>query len=265
MLCLSFARATSAASVSTPAPTGIASTHIKGRTLHSWAGVGLGKGNTKTLVEKVCGNRNAVDRWRTTQVLVIDEVSMIDGKLFTALAAIGKAVRGGSAAWGGLQLVLTGDFLQLPPVSVDRGGQFAFEVAAWREARVATCVLTEVMRQQNDPRFVRLLNEVRVGTCTPATSAALGACHVSRKPRPTEPRRPLDRGRRDHAAVRQGEPQGPRVLPAPGRLRNPLPPCALRHCTNIFTLAASNSRKLRSSPPDKQEPRGAPAPAPPPS
>ena len=63
---------------------------------------------------------------------------MIDGKLFTALAAIGRAVRGGSAAWGGLQLVLTGDFLQLPPVSVDRGGQFAFEVAAWREARVAT-------------------------------------------------------------------------------------------------------------------------------
>ena len=60
--------------------------------------------------------RDAVDRWLTTQVLVIDEVSMIDGKLFTALAAIGRAVRGGSAAWGGLQLVLTGDFLQLPPV-----------------------------------------------------------------------------------------------------------------------------------------------------
>ena len=171
--------------VAVTASTGIAATHVGGRTLHSWAGIGLGRGGEAKLVDKVLNSYAAAQRWRGAKVLVVDEVSMVDGELFSALAAVGRAVRGGGP-WGGLQLVLCGDFLQLPPVSVTRGGRFAFDVPAWRDAGVRTCVLTEVMRQRGDPRFRSLLNEVRVGVCAPATAAALAACHVARKPRPTD-------------------------------------------------------------------------------
>ena len=171
--------------VAVTAPTGIAASHIGGTTIHSWAGVGLGKGDAAKLVEKVCSTGAACARWRQTTTLVIDEVSMLDGQLFGALDAVGRAVRGSSRPFGGLQLILCGDFYQLPPVSLAWAG-FAFQSSAWAAAAVATCVLTEIVRQQGDARFIALLNEVRVGVCSADTAAQLARCHVSKKARPTD-------------------------------------------------------------------------------
>ena len=98
--------------VAVTAPTGIAASHVQGVTIHSWAGIGLGKGGIAKLVEKVMANGNACARWRKARVLLIDEVSMLDSNLFDALDAIGRAVRGEPRPFGGLQLVMCGDFLR---------------------------------------------------------------------------------------------------------------------------------------------------------
>ena len=168
------------------ASTGIAASHINGRTVHSWAGIGLGKGSFESLLSRVCGNAAAVARWRAARHLVMDEVSMIDGYLFTTLDRIGREVRGnGGLPFGGLQLILCGDFYQLPPVSVEHNG-FAFTSQGWRYCDVRCAVLTEIVRQKGDDEFISLLNEVREGVCTPRTTRRLASCHVRTKPRPTD-------------------------------------------------------------------------------
>lgn len=87
------------------AATGIAATHIGGVTIHSWAGVRLGVGGARVLVPRVMQNEAACQRWRKAEVLVLDEVSMIDGMFFDALDAIGREVRGNrSKPFGGIQL-----------------------------------------------------------------------------------------------------------------------------------------------------------------
>ena len=91
------------------AATGIAATHINGMTIHSWAGVQLGVGGPSKLVPRVLNNAAACNRWRKAKVLVLDEVSMIDGIFFEALDAIGREVRNCKhRPFGGIQLVLSG-------------------------------------------------------------------------------------------------------------------------------------------------------------
>jgi ATP-dependent DNA helicase PIF1 len=168
------------------AATGIAATQINGVTIHSWAGVQLGKGGARTLVPRVMNNKAACARWRKARVLILDEVSMIDGMLFEALDAIGREVRScPSNPFGGIQLVLSGDFFQLPPVSLRQSG-FAFETPAWTNAAIQLVELRTVVRQSGDCTFIDLLNRVRVGECTKEISDILEECHVSRKDVPTD-------------------------------------------------------------------------------
>ena len=100
--------------VAVTAPTGMAASHVQGVTIHSWAGFGLGKGTISKLVDKVTSNATACQRWSRAHALLIDEVSMLDSHLFDALDAIGRAVRpdGTHLPFGGLQLILCGDFFQ---------------------------------------------------------------------------------------------------------------------------------------------------------
>ena len=168
------------------AATGIAATHINGVTIHSWAGVQLGVGGAAKLVPRVMNNHAACQRWRKARVLLLDEVSMIDGMLFDALDAIGKEVRGCfDKPFGGIQLILSGDFFQLPPVSLARSG-FAFETPAWKNASIRLVELRTVVRQSGDCKFINLLNRVRVGLCPRDISDVLDECHVSRKALPME-------------------------------------------------------------------------------
>lgn len=152
------------------ASTGLAACNIGGMTLHSFAGIGLGKEDADTLIRKVRQNPRAKNRWVTTKTLVIDEISMVDGDLFDKLSRIGRSIRRNGRPWGGIQLVLTGDFFQLPPVPdrEKRDVKFAFEASTWADSIDHTIGLTEVFRQR-DPEFAQMLNEMRLGQISERT------------------------------------------------------------------------------------------------
>jgi ATP-dependent DNA helicase PIF1 len=136
----------------------------RAKTLHSWAGIGLGKGTAEQLATEILRSPFAKKRWKRAHILVIDEISMMSPDLFEKLSQVGKRVRGGTQAWGGLQLILCGDFYQLPPVSRETQtmGKFAFDAPAWKAANLQPVVLTRIERQ-TDKTFQKLLNEARVG------------------------------------------------------------------------------------------------------
>lgn len=133
------------------ASTGLAACNIGGMTLHSFSGIGLGKDDVATLVKKIRRNPKAKNRWLRTKILVIDEISMVDGDLFDKLSQVGRTLRNNGRPWGGIQLVITGDFFQLPPVPDQnaRDTKFAFEAATWNTSIDHTIGLTEVFRQKD--------------------------------------------------------------------------------------------------------------------
>ncbi len=142
------------------------------KTIHSWAGIGLGKGTVSEIVLSIKKNRKATSNWLTTRLLIIDEISMMSAELFDKLNEVAQKVRRSSAPFGGLQLLLCGDFYQLPPVIDSVPGSavkpeiFAFEAASWSSVVNEKVVLTLVHRQK-DSVFRELLERVRCGTITP--------------------------------------------------------------------------------------------------
>lgn len=107
--------------VAVTASTGLAACNIRGQTLHSFAGIGVGEGDRETLLERAIGNQWASARWKRIGVLVINEISMVHANIFDSLEYISHKTREEKIAveedkWGGLQLVVSGDFLQLPPI-----------------------------------------------------------------------------------------------------------------------------------------------------
>eukprot|EP01133_Synstelium_polycarpum_P020257 gene20257-24289_t len=149
------------------ASTGIAAFNISGKTLHSFAGVGLGEGEIKENLDKVMTNNHAVKRWRAASVLIIDEISMISLKLFNMIDRIGRVVRATDKPFGGIQVIISGDFAQLPPVFKKDGGsmQYCFQSTTWSTFAANSMVLTKIIRQK-DTRFIDLLNRVRFGRAT---------------------------------------------------------------------------------------------------
>jgi len=148
------------------------------KTLHSWAAVGLGKEPVATMVANIGRNYFNKRRWLKTHILVIDEISMMTPDFFEKLDQVARLVRRRAKPFGGLQLVLCGDFYQLPPVS--RGisgempGRFAFESPLWSTCGLQTVLLKQIERQK-DPVFQNLLNECRVGEISPESVTALKA------------------------------------------------------------------------------------------
>lgn len=136
--------------IAVTASTGLAACNVGGVTLHSFAGIGLGKEDIPILVKKIMRNPKAKNRWLRTKVLIIDEISMVDGELFDKLEGIARTVRGNGRPFGGVQLVITGDFFQLPPVP-DSGkvAKFAFDAATWNTSIDHTIGLTQVFRQKD--------------------------------------------------------------------------------------------------------------------
>ena len=137
--------------VAVTASTGLAACNVGGVTLHSFAGIGLGKEPVPELIKKIKRNQKAKNRWMRTKVLIIDEISMVDGDLFDKLEAIARAIRNNGRPFGGIQLVITGDFFQLPPVP-DHGGRdakFSFDASTWNTSIEHTIGLTQVFRQKD--------------------------------------------------------------------------------------------------------------------
>ena len=136
--------------VAVTASTGLAACNVGGVTLHSFGGIGLGKEAVPELVKKIKRNQKAKNRWLRTKVLVVDEISMVDGDLFDKLEAIARIVRNNGRPFGGIQLVITGDFFQLPPVP-DYGkiSKFSFDAATWNTSIEHTIGLSQVFRQKD--------------------------------------------------------------------------------------------------------------------
>jgi len=139
----------------------------KAKTLHSWAGIGLGKGGFDQLVTKISKNRFLKSNWKGTDILVVDEVSMMSQKLFELLDAIGKAIRKDSRPFGGIQLIFSGDFYQLPPVGDKdelESTKFCFESMLWSQTftKANHIQLTKIFRQ-SDTIYQKILNQIREG------------------------------------------------------------------------------------------------------
>ena len=136
--------------VAVTASTGLAACNVGGVTLHSFAGIGLGKEPVPELVKKIKRNAKARNRWIRTRVLIIDEISMVDGELFDKLEAIARTIRNNGRPFGGIRLVVTGDFFQLPPVPENgRIAKFAFDAVTWTTSIDHTIGLTQVFRQKD--------------------------------------------------------------------------------------------------------------------
>lgn len=157
------------------ASTGLAATTIGGVTLHKWSGIGIGKAPVDTLVKRVLKRRDLVNIYKNTRVLIIDEVSMIDGEFLAKIETVARSVRKNDRPFGGIQVVLTGDFFQLPPVQRHDDtvkSIFCFESAIWKRCVHKTILLTKVFRQQ-DNQLVDILNQVRFGNIDSAMCKTL--------------------------------------------------------------------------------------------
>lgn len=147
--------------VAVTASTGIAATHIGGMTIHSWSGIGVRDTLTHGDLEQIAGRERVVKRLEKAQVLIIDEVSMLDAKQLDMVEVVARTVRRSDEAFGGLQVVLVGDFFQLPPVT--KQGEvmrYAFISHAWERARPLVCYLHEQYRQA-DEQLLSLLGDIR--------------------------------------------------------------------------------------------------------
>ncbi|CAI4053012.1 hypothetical protein SUVZ_15G1840 [Saccharomyces uvarum] len=152
-------------SIAITASTGLAAVTIGGSTLHKWSGIGIGNKTIDQLVKRIQTQKDLLAAWRYTKVLIIDEISMIDGNLLDKLEQIARRVRKNDDPFGGIQLVLTGDFFQLPPVAKkdeNKIVKFCFESDMWKRCIQKTILLTKVFRQQ-DNELIDILNAIRFG------------------------------------------------------------------------------------------------------
>lgn len=152
------------ATIST-ASTGVAACQIGGITLHQFAGIGLGTGTIDRCFQ-LASRPASTAIWRKTKHLVIDEISMVDGDFFDKIEAVARHVRRTERPFGGIQLILCGDFFQLPPVSKNNdGAKFCFQSEAWQKCVHFNYELRTVHRQK-DEAFVKILNNIRIGRVT---------------------------------------------------------------------------------------------------
>lgn len=182
--------------VDVTAPTGVAALNVGGRTVHRWSGMLLGPvpGQDDEHYWRWLQNQpypSIASGWRrinACQCLVIDEISMMCGRQFAFLEFMFRKIRKSKEPWGGCQLIVTGDFLQLPPVRTDEKQPYdwCFATPAWQAAQFETIQLTKVMRQ-DEPEFVAALGAMRVGEIAGANADLLNSC-VGTHPDPDIPR-----------------------------------------------------------------------------
>lgn len=161
------------------ASTGIAATHIKGMTIHSWSGIGIKERLSAYDLDKIAGNEKVAKRLMHAKVLIIDEVSMLSSNVFEMVEAACRVTRRSPRPFGGLQVVAVGDFFQLPPVMKNKmpaasdeemlfkpeeapRAPFAYNAPAWRAFNPIVCYLEEQHRQE-DETFLKVLSAIRAG------------------------------------------------------------------------------------------------------
>jgi ATP-dependent DNA helicase PIF1 len=154
------------------ATTGVAACNVGGITIHSFAGIGTGSGSLSDLAKKVMANEYTKGRWREVDVLVIDEISMLSSTFLDKLSFIASRARNDRRPFGGVQLVVCGDFYQLPPIDLRTDG-FAFESKCWSEVIRCSVLLTQVFRQRGDATLMNILDEARIGELSTESAEVL--------------------------------------------------------------------------------------------
>jgi ATP-dependent DNA helicase PIF1 len=159
------------------ASTGIAATHIGGYTIHSWSGIGIKRQLNAYELDRIAQTERIVKHVRGTNILIIDEISMLSADTFSMVEAVCREIRGNNRAFGGMQVILVGDFFQLPPITKREENrneeqemlledtvqsQFAFNSSAWRTLNPITCYISEQHRQE-DEKFLEILSAIRHG------------------------------------------------------------------------------------------------------
>jgi ATP-dependent exoDNAse (exonuclease V) alpha subunit len=152
--------------VSITASTGIAATHLEGTTIHAWSGIGIKDSLSPRQLRDLKTKKYLKKHMEKTKVLIIDEISMLHGRQLDLVNQVIRSFRENEEPFGGLQLVLCGDFFQLPPIgdsTESSRDKFSFMSASWLEAKLTICYLTEQFRQ-SDNQFSHILNEIRSGS-----------------------------------------------------------------------------------------------------
>jgi len=160
-------------SVGVTASTGIAATHLGGVTIHSWSGIGIKDYLTDQDIEQLIQKEYLWKRFDKTRVLIIDEVSMLAPSVFDSLDKLARAMKRINEPFGGMQVVLSGDFFQLPPI-VKGGGDMEFVISApaWKEMDIRVCYLQEQFRQ-SDASLEGVLQNMRNTSSTADVYAVL--------------------------------------------------------------------------------------------
>lgn len=137
------------------------------RTIHSWSGIRLARGPKEKIIESVLKNKRQISNWKKVKILIIDEISMMSKKIFEILNDIGKMIRKSSQPFGGIQLIFTGDFFQLPPVGTmgePETEEFCFESVEWsRTFKSENHIELETIFRQTDKPYIEILSEIRRG------------------------------------------------------------------------------------------------------
>jgi ATP-dependent DNA helicase PIF1 len=148
------------------ATTGAAAFILGGRTIHSYLGIGLAQKEPQVLYAMVRRYKKyVIDKIKNLDILFIDEISMMNDILLTKISKFMSLIRNSDEAFGGVQVILSGDFAQLPSIN----GKHCFHSPAWKEANIKVCKLVQLMRHVEDPTLCKILEEVRWGTCSKET------------------------------------------------------------------------------------------------
>ncbi|HEX7963837.1 MAG TPA: HRDC domain-containing protein [Candidatus Saccharimonadales bacterium] len=161
--------------VAVTATTGLAATHLGGTTIHAWSGIGVHDMLDHHAIARLGKSRHELIQ--KADILVIDEISMLHDFRLDMVDEILRLVRETDAPFGGLQVVLCGDFFQLPPVNRrdSRQGSFIISSNAWQQNVFNVCYLETQYRQSNDELYAQILNGIRAGFLTRAQLDALQA------------------------------------------------------------------------------------------
>ena len=167
--------------VAVTASTGIAATHMNGTTIHSWSGIGIKDELSDRDLTNLSRKQFLADRLKDTAVLVIDEISMLHAKQLNLVSQVLKYIRKNDKAFGGIQVVVAGDFFQLPPIGSkgeSNREKFAFMSEAWLDAKFHICYLSEQHRQVSEAAnggldLDDILNQIRRQEVTFEAIAAL--------------------------------------------------------------------------------------------
>ena len=152
------------------APTGIAASHLNGVTVHSFFALGIRDNIDDYFLDNLLQKKYLHNRFSKLKVILIDEISMVSLKIFNSIDKILRAFKFSDKPFGGVQIIVSGDFFQLPPVCKNNEiKKFSWQSSAWRETSFLTCYLTQQFRQVKNDKLIKVLNEIRKNKISDST------------------------------------------------------------------------------------------------